>query len=339
MHVDRFPVIHWRWFRRNLCLLLLLPLIGCASQAARDSGRLSDTRPQYGRTFNDCGGAGWCPTMVVVPAGRYVMGADAKEPGFDPIEGPQRTVTVGRFAAGVFDVTRGEWAAFAEATHRAPSLGCAWDGRAQMEADPKGSWRDLGFAQDDRHPVVCIDWQDVQAYLAWLARKTGQPYRLLTEAEWEYAARAGSTTMYPWGDIATHERANYGNDTCCSPLASGRDQWRYTSPVDAFPANAFGLHDMHGNVLQWVQDCFAGSLKDLPIDGSAYLTDATLSMSGDLSILTGTKACSYRMLRGGDWGDPPRMVRSGSRNFSPPPGESADFRSGGVGFRVARSLP
>lgn len=339
MPVDRFPSFRTRSFLRGLCPLFLLPLIGCASQAVQTSSHLSDAALHAGRTFDDCNGAGWCPTMVVVPAGHYLRGAGAKEPGFDPIEGPQRAVTVSRFAVGVFDVTRGEWAAFAEATHRAPSLGCAWDGRAQMEADPKGSWRDLGFAQDDRHPVVCINWRDVQDYVTWLAQRTGQPYRLLTEAEWEYAARAGTTTLYPWGDVATHERANYGNDTCCSPLASGRDQWQYTSPVDAFPANAFGLHDMNGNVLQWVQDCFAGSLKDLPVDGSAYLTDAVLTMTGDLSILNGTKACTYRMLRGGDWGDPPRMVRSGSRNFSPPPGESADFMSGGVGFRVARSLP
>ena len=122
--------------------------------------------------------------------------------------------------------------------------------------DPKTSWRKLGFAQNDDHPVVCVTWQDAQDYVHWLGQRTGHKYRLLSEAEWEYAARGGTTTAYPWGSSATHEYANYGAAECCSGVASGRDRWLQTSPVGSFPPNAFGLHDMHGNVLQWVQRLF-----------------------------------------------------------------------------------
>jgi len=112
-------------------------------------------------------------------------------------EGPQQQVNVRRFAAGKFDVTRGDWAAFVSATNRPTRAGCSWTGRSGMKPDPKGSWHDLGFAQDDRHPVVCVSWEDAQDYVRWLSQRTGHSYRLPSEAEWEYAARAGTTTAYP----------------------------------------------------------------------------------------------------------------------------------------------
>jgi formylglycine-generating enzyme required for sulfatase activity len=184
-----------------------------------------------------------------------------------------------------------------------------------------------------------VTWEDALDYVRWLSQRTGHSYRLLTEAEWEYAARAGTTTPYPWGSTATHEYANYGAETCCSSLASGRDKWEQTSPVGAFPPNAFGLHDMHGNVLQWVQDCFAPSYTGLPADGSAYERVVELKMTGPLSHMTGTSSCSYRMIRGANWNDPPRMVRSAYRNYGPGPGATLqDYRSTGVGFRVARTV-
>ena len=187
--------------------------------------------------------------------------------------------------------------------------------------------------------MVCVTWEEAQTYVRWLRVRTGYSYRLLTEAEWEYAARAGTTSAYPWGDGASHESANYGADTCCRPLTMGRDAWLGTSPVGAFPPNPFGLYDMHGNVLQWVQDCFASTYAGLPVDGSAYERDAVLRLTGDLAMLTGRHACALRMLRGGDWGDPPRQIRSGFRSFAPfPAGTLADYASGGVGFRVARDL-
>jgi sulfatase-modifying factor enzyme 1 len=113
------------------------------------------------------------------------------------------------------------------------------------------------------HPVVCLTWSDAQDYVHWLSENTGKKYRLPSESEWEYAARAGSETAYPWGAGASHEYANYGADNW-GGLASGRDKWVNTSPVDSFPPNAFGLHDMHGNVLQWLQDCFAPDYSALP---------------------------------------------------------------------------
>jgi formylglycine-generating enzyme required for sulfatase activity len=213
-----------------------------------------------------------------------------------------------------------------------------WTGRGGSKPDPAGSWRSLGFEQDDTHPVVCVTWSDAQDYARWLGQRTGHAYRLLTEAEWEYAARAGAATPFPWGPEASHEDANYGAETCCKGLASGRDRWEYTSPVGSFPPKAFGLYDMQGNVLQWVQDCFS-PYEGLATDGSAY--EAAIELKGAVPFpsMTGTNACAYRMLRGGDWGNPPRMIRSAFRNFGPGRGSTLqDYRSGGVGFRVARTL-
>jgi len=247
-----------------------------------------------------------CPEMVVIPAGSFTMGSPATEPGHDVFltEGPERRVNIRPFAVGKFDVTRGQWAAFASATNRPTPAGCFWTGRPGMNLDPDGSWRNLRFPQDDSHPAVCVTWNDAQDYARWLSQRSGHKYRLLTEAEWEYAARAGTTTAFPWGSTASHDFANYGADACCAGLASGRDRWMYTSPAGSFPPNAFGLHDMSGNVLQWVQDCLAPSYSGLPADGSAYETTVALQLTGRLSKLTGTNSCAYRMVRGGDWGGP-----------------------------------
>jgi formylglycine-generating enzyme required for sulfatase activity len=186
---------------------------------------------------------------------------------------------------------------------------------------------------------VCVTWDDAQEYTRWLSQRTGYSYRLLSEAEWEYVARAGSTTPYPWGAAASHENANYGADTCCSPLTTGRDQWINTSPTGSFPANAFGVHDMHGNVLEWVQDCFAPTYSGLPTNGCAYETAVTLEMTGRFASMNGTSSCSYRILRGGDWNNPPAFIRSAYRNFGPGSGATLqDYRSAGVGFRIARTI-
>jgi formylglycine-generating enzyme required for sulfatase activity len=150
-------------------------------------------------------------------------------------------------------------------------------------------------------PVVGVSWYDAQAYVGWLNRKTGSDdtYRLLSEAEWEYAARAGTTTAYPWGDKLDH---NYGNFGIAGPglggKAEGRDVWlAQTSPVASFPANAFGLHDMHGNAFEWVEDCYNADLRELPADGSAQ-------KQGN---------CSSRMFRSGSFISNPYMHRSGNR--------------------------
>jgi formylglycine-generating enzyme required for sulfatase activity len=136
--------------------------------------------------------------MVVVPAGSFLMGAPADELGRDDIEGPQHRVTIAQFAAGKYDVTRAEWKLFVKATNRKSVGGCAWT-PSNQDLNPDASWERLGFTQDDTHPVVCVSWADAQDYVQWLAAKTAKKYRLPSEAEWEYAARAGSTKAYPWG--------------------------------------------------------------------------------------------------------------------------------------------
>lgn len=281
-------------------------------------------------TFHDCKG---CPELVEIPSGHFLMGTPAGEEGKFDWDLPPRKVVIRGFAIGKFDVTRGEWAAFVSATHHASKTGCSWTGRMKAdEPDPIGSWSSVGFAQTDTHPVVCVTWADAQAYLGWLSQKTGKHYRLPSEAEWEYAARARTLTPFYWGAKATHELANYGADTCCSPLATGRDRWTGTSPVGSFPANAFGLYDMAGNVLQMVQDCLSFTTGPLANDGTAFEKDFTLRGEGNLAPFNGEKSCDHRVVRGGDWGDPPSMIRASFRNVSVGP----EYSSGGLGFRVAR---
>ena len=295
-----------------------------------------------GQTFRDCAD---CPEMVVIPSGKFTIGSPANESNRFSVEGPQKAINIKQFAAGKFDVTRKQWNAFVVATNRGTSKGCAWSGfkdssRKDWESNPDASWNNLGFPQDDDHPVVCVTWNDAQDYTRWLSKKTGNNYRLLTEAEWEYSARAGTTTTYPWGSVASHEYANYGRDSLgYSGWASGRDQWINTSPVGSFPPNSFGLYDMHGNVLQYVEDCFADSYLDLPTDGSEYKKEVQLTMTGRFSYMNATSSCSYRICRGGDWGNPPSLIRSAFRNWAPGPGSTLqNYRSGGVGFRVAKEL-
>jgi formylglycine-generating enzyme required for sulfatase activity len=271
------------------------------------------------KEFNDCADAAGCPTMVRVPAGEFLMGSPTSEAGRFDDEGPQRQVTIHSFAMSKYDVTRSQYAVFVAATHRAIAKDCFF----AFSKDP--SWRNPGFAQADDHPVVCVTWGDAQAYAHWLSERTGKSYRLPTEAEWEYAARAGSRTAFPWGSTPSHEYANYGAETPYTPLASGRDKWLYTSPVGSFPPNAFGLYDMQGNVFQWVQDCHTDSYAGLPTDGAAH------DPSG----------CSVRVARGGVWGDRASVMRSAARNYAPPDDKTSitNYRSSGFGFRVARSDP
>jgi formylglycine-generating enzyme required for sulfatase activity len=291
---------------------------------------------QTPRVVKDCS---HCPEMIRVPAGTFLMGTPADDPMHDVLEEPRHAVTVRRFLAGRYDVTRREWAYFVRETHRPVVKGCQWTGKSGPEGERTASWNDLGFQQTDLDPVVCVTWRDAKDYADWLSQKTGKHYRLLSEAEWEYAARAGTTTPFFWGTGASHEHANHGTEECCGGLASGRDRWIKTSPGNAFDPNGFGLFDMSGNVLQWVEDCFSPSYSGLPADGAPFQTARAIVATGDLKDLTGTSTCSYRVVRGGDWGDQARWIRTASRSFAPPPGPGPDlnaYRSGGVGFRVAR---
>jgi formylglycine-generating enzyme required for sulfatase activity len=306
-----------RAMRLLLMLVGLLSAIGAeqTASAKHSSGNLS-----IRSIFDDCSGADWCPKMVPVPAGAFMMGSATVEPGRFDDEGPRRSVVIKRFAVAEFPITRRQWAAYTVAIKR-PAAAAACD----YAPSPKPSWKDVGFSQTDDDPVVCITWGEAEHYAHWLSIRTGHRYRLLTEAEWEYAARAGSTTAFPWGAAADHDHANYGLDDCCGPRVLGRDRWENTSPVGSFPPNAFGLYDMHGNIFEWVQDCYAKSYAGLPTDGSAF----------------DKKACTSRVARGGVYADTWKVMRSAARNYAPPNDKQSieTYRSAGFGFRVARAFP
>jgi len=242
--------------------------------------------------------------MVVVPAGSFLMGAEAwpDDPSLASNAAPQREVTVPRaFAIGRHEIT------FAQ-----------WDQCVTQGACAGYHPGDEGFGRG-AHPVLNVSWHDVHTYLTWLSETTGVVYRLPTEAEWEYAARAGTQTPYPWGRRPSHDAANYGEPECppCTGRVEGRDIWMGTSPVGAFPANAFGLFDTQGNAYEWVQDCYRGSLEGAPA--------STVAVEWD--------GCEHRVLRGGAWYSDPGRIRSSYRAYQTP-----DKRDRVIGFRVARDV-
>lgn len=262
------------------------------------------------------------PEMVPLDGDTFTMGCDGMrddvEGGCSDNEKPAHKVTLKAFKLAKTETTVGQFRAFVDATGyktTAEEKGSCWsyDFKGEWNDGKGNSWRKLGFPQSDDHPVACVSWDDANAYADWLKKETGKDYRLPTEAEWEYAARGGSDTAYPWGDKASHEFANYGKDECCDGLASGKDKWVYTSPVGSFAANAYGLYDMNGNVWEWVQDRWHGDYKGAPVDGSSWV-------SGD---------SARRVLRGGSWYYSPGNVRSAGRGSSTP-----DDRSYGIGFRL-----
>ena len=245
------------------------------------------TEPKVGERFRDCAE---CPEMVVVPAGSFLMGSPESEWGRDGDEGPVHRVEIAEpFAIGVYEVTFAEWDA------------CAADGGCG------------GYLPDDegwgrgRRPVINVSWEDAQAYVRWLSAKTGKRYRLPSESEWEYAARAGTRTPFHTGETISTDQANcYGKYY--------RDQ---TVPVDTFGANEWGLHDVHGNVSEWTEDCWNNSYAGAPTDGSVWT-------NGD---------CSRRVLRGGSWYITPSFLRAANRIRN-----TTGYRSDSIGFRVARTL-
>ena len=198
-----------------------------------------------------------------------------------------------------------------------------WEDGEWKDRSGRG-WRNPGFSQRDSHPVVCVSWNDARAYVRWLSGETGESYRLLSESEWEYVARGGTQTRYHWGDSSSSQcRYANGADMSAKKHNSGwtvadcDDGYYRTSPVGSFAANAFGLHDVHGNVWEWVQDCWNDSYAGAPGDGSAW-------ESGE---------CSLRVLRGGSWSSFPWLLRAANRN-----GDVTGVRDGYAGFRVVRTF-
>ncbi|MEI8396591.1 MAG: formylglycine-generating enzyme family protein [Rhodospirillaceae bacterium] len=252
--------------------------------------------PSPGQVFRDCPE---CPELVVVPSGSFMMGSPESEPERGSSEGPRHRVTLGyALAVGKFEVTFAEWDACV--------AGGGCDGYR-----PK----DEGWGRG-RRPVINVSWDDAKTYVKWLSQKTGQRYRLLSESEWEYVARAGTNTPFNTGQRITTDQANFNGDATYNGSSKGRDRKR-TVEVGSFPANSFGLHDVHGNVWEWTADCLHDNYSGAPSDGRAWTT-------GD---------CKLRVFRGGSWLNYPGVLRSAYRN-----GDSPDSRNYHVGFRVARTI-
>jgi sulfatase modifying factor 1 len=308
--------------------LVLAPEPGLADASTATAGN-----PAPGSTFRDC--ADGCPEMVVVGAGRLETGP---APGEEEREGSgyvrqiehtwQHLVTIRhKFALGKYDVTRGEFSAFVRDTGYQPA-----ERKCRGYAAAVGlyvTWQAPGYPQTDRDPVVCVTWKDVNAYLTWLSRKAHQRYRLPSEAEWEYAARAGTSTARFWGDVKG-DACRYANVADLSYTRAKQlkpdthdfdcdDGYVYTSPVGSFRPNQFGLYDMIGNVYQLAGDCFDFNAHGefTPADGSAWLD----------------KDCMVHVARGSTFGDGPSRARAAFR-FSLPDMLGGDDS----GFRVARDL-
>lgn len=266
-----------------------------AEQIARlklDHGALLASRDRdddlrIGEVFSDCAA---CPSMMVLPGGAFTMGSPDDEGGRNAQESPQRRVSVpAAFAMGVYPVTFTDWDA------------CVADGGCDGYRPD-----DAGWGRGDR-PVINVGWRDLASYFAWLSAKTGKAYRLPSEAEWEYAARAGTRTRFHFGDEIDGRAANFGD-------AAGQ-----TLPVNDHRPNAFGLYDIHGNAWEWTQDCWLEDYAGAP----------------STTVARESPNCGRRVVRGGSWKNPERLVRSASRGFA---GVGNGGRNNQIGFRVARDI-
>jgi formylglycine-generating enzyme required for sulfatase activity len=301
-------------FRYPILLVLLLVSAFFAPQTASIAAPLE-------REFQECS---QCPVMVAIPAGKFMMGSQRSERGRFDSEGPQHLVRVRAFAIGKYDVTSAQFRIFLQQTEYQPKpcdpiLGLTWQSPGRGRAYPPGP------VEEPRWPATCLSWNDAQAYIRWLNDKVhnlpsarqsrGGPYRLPSEAEWEYAARGGTSTSRWWGD-----RIGTGNANCngCGSKWDGQ----LLAPVGSFGPNPFGLYDMLGNVWQWTSDCWNDSYIGAPADARPWL-------KGD---------CGYRVIRGGSWSNVPIYIRSATRSRNKASGGDVDY-SNYVGFRVARSLP
>ena len=272
-----------------------------------------------GSTFRDCPE---CPEMVVVPAGNFLMGSRESEPGHYEVERPIHRVTIARpFAVGKYEVTRGEFGRFVSETGHSLGNSCWTIEAGRLLVRPDRDWRNPGFIQQDNHPVACVYWFEAKAFVRWLSEKTGQEYRLLSEAEWEYAARAGTTTSFYWGESVTVAQCLYANLADESAELDYSypcfDGYARTAPVGSFLPNDFGLYDVAGNVREWVEDCWNNSYEGAPVDGSAWLRGE----------------CERRMQRGGGWSGFSNSFRSAVRGHF-----TTAERHGFLGFRVARTI-
>lgn len=309
--------------RRGLLLALvaLVALAGCTSATVRNLAR-------------DCV---QCPEMVVIPAGTALLGAGPEDPFRNADEWPERKFVIRQpFAVSRHEITRDQYEAFVHATKRAVAGNCLTDRRRRgdWQYDETTTFRDPGFDQQGMHPVACVDWDDAQAYVGWLNTQTNGGYRLLTEVEWEYVARGGAdrNLAYPWGDDASQacSFANVFDRTMLQAYASidtsgykvfdpvsCSDGWLHTAPVGSLMPNAFGVHDMIGNVSEWVDDCYSPTRDQLSESGRPPPQET----------------CARRVAKGGSWGTLAHNVRIAERLPYPP-----THRDDSIGIRVARAL-
>ena len=285
--------------RRGVPRLIVVALLALLAPGARAAGRGVDASDTPAHQFRDCA---ICPEMVVVPAGVFLMGSPEHERGRGKDEGPQHRVEFLKpFAVGKFEATFAQWDA------------CVSEGGCTHKPSDEGWGR-------GRRPVINISWNDAKQFVAWITKKSGKPYRLLTEAEWEYAARAttGADASQPFatGTTINYKQANYDANFTYGDGRMGIYRQK-TLDVGSLPKNAFGLYDMHGNVWEWVEDCYRVSYVGAPADGSAVTS----------------LSCALHILRGGGWNYQPQYLRSAYR-YATPPG----VRMENAGLRVARGL-
>lgn len=261
-------------------------------------------------TFRDtlvCGHECKAPLMCVLRPGRFRMGSPADEPGRQAGEEPRHTVIVAaRFAIGAYPVTFDEYDGFAEVAD-------------YRKSDDEGWGR-------GRRPVIHVSWDEAQDYCVWLSEQTGHTYRLPSEAEWEFACRAGTETPFHTGTLLDSEAANFDGRDLDVPSDTGCFRGQ-TLPVGSFPPNRFGLYDRHGNTWEWCQDAWQASYEGAPSDTSAWQAHSLLSQ------IFGSTTLGARVLRGGSWADPMTYCRSAARNFEDP-----GMRSASIGFRVCRAV-
>lgn len=285
--------------------------------------------------FRDCP---TCPEMVVVPAGSSVLGTSGDQVEVDRARGesPPLAVTMSRaYAIGKYEVTVGQYRAFVQATQYATLGDCRIPADGSWVTLRDRDWLNPGFAQaqTDDEPVVCVSWDDAKAYADWLSKTTGQRYRLPSEAEWEYAARGGTTSPRYWGNRDSHEdtalslACDYANVYDASavtmlafdvPNARCTDTATFTAAVGRYKPNAFDVHDAIGNVREWTQDCYTESYAGRPQDGRAWVWAG---------------GCELRPVRGGSWASRPAASRSAARDAEPQGARQSD-----LGFRLARDL-
>jgi formylglycine-generating enzyme required for sulfatase activity len=315
------------------------PLLRAGVYPERGAVKAPKSDNEASDTFRDCPA---CPEMVVVPAGEFHMGSSKDEiaylidmenaaPEWVVDEAPRHLVQFkSPFAVGMHEITKIQFSVFVSNTGHRAGRRCHIYKRGAWRNEASRTWRTPPYSKSDQEPVVCVNWHDATAYAAWLSKWTGHAYRLLSEAEWEYAARGGTDTRRFWGDDDDYNQAcSHGNVSDLTRARSHRlrqntdnifmceDGIIRRAPVGSFFPNGFGLHDMLGNVWEWTEDCYQDNYDDAPKTETARTT----------------RRCIGRVLRGGSWDFDPRTVRSANRGYAAP-----GDRSGNVGFRVARDL-